>query len=373
MEEFRTGFPAIDAALGGLITGDNVAWLCDDADLYWQLATGFATTASEAGRGGLVVVFGQSRLDGLPSATTLDASARSKFARSAVLVDELERRLKNDPPSWLVVGDLGPAARRWGTDTLFGFFERVCPAMLEAGVTAYWHIDPSHGAGFVEHVRQITQCLLDVRTGRLRVMKAEGRPDGLQGVSYRLRMDGRGLDVVPLPAGGRLARGLLAVRKQFGLSQQELAEAAGVTASAVSQAESGVRGLSLDTVVGLADRLGISVDRLLSTGSPRSYRLARHDRSRRTHDGLVTALASDAAAGMRVYLLDIPGGSRVQPPLLHRGVSVIAPVRGLVQIELEDDRPVLRAGDVLVVETGPVHAWRNLRANAASCYWILRD
>ncbi len=373
MEQLGTGFEGIDTALGGLVSGDNVAWLCDDAELYWQLAAGFARAASDSGATGLVVEFAQARRHALPSGVAIDASARSKFARSAVLVDELERRLKTDPPAWLVVGDLAPAARRWGADMLFGFFERVCPAMLEAGVTAYWHIDPVHGAAFVEHVRQITQCLLDVRKGRLRVLKAEGRPDGLQGVSYRIRVEEGRLNVLPLPAGGRLARGLVGIRKQFGLSQQELAEAAGVSPSAISQAESGVRGLSLDTVVGLADRLDISVDRLLSTGSPRTYRLARHDRARRIPNSSLTALASDTATGLRVYLLDVPGGARSDPPFVHRGVSAIAPLRGLVQVELDDDRPVLRAGDVLVVETGTVHGWRNLRANSATCYWILRD
>jgi transcriptional regulator with XRE-family HTH domain len=188
-----------------------------------------------------------------------------------------------------------------------------------------------------------------------------------------MRVEDGHLDVLPLPAGGRLARGLVGIRKQFGVSQQELAEAAGVSPSAISQAESGARGLSLDTVVGLADRLDISVDRLLSTGPARTYRLARHDRARRVPNSPVTALAPDAATGLRVYLLDLPGGARSDPPFVHRGVSAIAPLRGLVQVELDDDRPVLRAGDVLVVEAGTVHGWRNLRANSASCYWILRD
>ena len=38
-----------------------------------------------------------------------------------------------------------------------------------------------------------------------------------------------------------------------------------------------------------------------------------------------------------------------------------------------DDRPVLRTGDVLIVETGSVHAWRNLRRDPMTCSWILRD
>src|SRR5690606_1823099 len=124
------------------------------------------------------------------------------------------------------------------------FFARVCPSMLDAGVTAYWNIDPAIGRGFVDNVRKITQCLLDVRGGRLRVLKAEGRLDALQDISYRLQVTDGGIELDSPPAGGRLARGLAAVRAQHGLSQHELAVIAGVTPSAISQAESGTRGLS---------------------------------------------------------------------------------------------------------------------------------
>lgn len=373
MQQIGTGFDGIDHALGGLITGDNVAWICDDPAIYQRLANGLAAHTPANTAPGLLIDFGpHGRID-LPEASRIDASARSAFAGATPLIDELERRVRSDPPAWLVVTDLAPAARRWGTDNLFAFFERVCPAMLDAGVTAYWSIDAALGRAFVEHVRQITQCLLDVRAERLRVVKAEGRPDALQAISYRLHLDDGGITVTPPPAGGRLARGLSAVRDELGLSQHELALAAGVTPSAISQAESGARGLSLDTVVTLADRLGISVDRLLSTGSSRSYLLTRHDRARRTPNTATTALASDTTVGLRVFLIELPGGERRTPPVEHHGVSVVAPLRGLVQVELEHDRPVLRSGDVLVVETGTVRGWRNLRTHDARCHWILRD
>lgn len=373
MDPIGTGFDGIDTALGGLITGDNVAWICDDDSLYRTLATGLSRDAARSGRSGLLVEFGPPGRFDLAGAATINATADSEFGRQASLIDELERRVRTDTPSWLVVDDLALVARRWGADMLSGFFERVCPAMLDAGVTAYWRVDESLGRSFLEHVRQITQCLLDLRGGRLRVVKAEGRPDALQDISYQLRVVDDQVIVTPPPAGGRLARGLAAIRQQFGLTQHELADAAGVTASAISQAESGARGLSLDTVVTLANGLGVSVDRLLSTGSARTYRLARHDRTRRLSHGSVTALGPDVTVGVRVFLIELAGGQRGVPPFDHRGVAVVAPIRGLVQVELDDDRPVLRAGDALIVETGAVRAWRNLRGHHATCYWILRD
>jgi transcriptional regulator with XRE-family HTH domain len=305
--------------------------------------------------------------------TTIDASARSELASAGQLVDAIERHVRSRAPTCLIVDDLGAVVRRWGSDTVSAFFERVCPAMLEAGVTAYWRVGSPLGPSFIEHARQITQCLLDVRHDRLRVLKAEGRPDALHDISYRLHHDGGDVGLIAPPAGGRLARGLATIRKELGLSQLELATAAGVTASAISQAESGTRGLSLDTVVTLADRLGVSIDRVLSTGSPSAYHLARHDRARILPNSTIAALAADVTTGLRAFLVNLPGDARHPPPFDHRGVSAVAPVRGLVQVELDDDRPVLRAGDVLIVENGPVRAWRNLRAHAAACYWIVRD
>lgn len=373
MDHVGTGFDGLDAALGGLISGDNVAWICDDPALYRSLAAGLVGSASRPGRRAMFVSFRAGDPLAIQGVTTIDATPGSELASARQLVDAIERHVRDHDPTCLIVDDLGTVIRRWGADAVAAFFERVCPAMLEAGVTAYWQVGSALGPSFIEHARQITQCLLDVRHDRLRVLKAEGRPDALHGISYRLEHDEGDVDAVPPPAGGRLARGLATIRKELGLSQAELAAAAGVTASAISQAESGTRGLSLDTVITLADRLGVSIDRLLSAGNPRSYHLARHDRARIVPNSTIAALATDVTAGLRMFLVNLPGDERGQPPFDHRGVAAIAPLRGLIQIELDDDRPVLRAGDVLIVETGRVRAWRNLRAHDAACYWILRD
>lgn len=379
MIEVGTGSATIDAALGGLITGDNVVWLCDDADLYATLAGAFVASAVPVGRRGLVVDFGggplagRPGLDGLDGLDVVDASAAAELGRAAPLADELERRVRRDAPGCLVVDHLPPLARRWGPEAVSAFFARVCPAMLEAGVTAYWRIDGSLGRPFVEHVRQITQCLLDVRGGRLRVLKAEGRPDALHGIAYQLVRTSGGVEVTSAAAGGRLARGLIALRRELGLTQQELARLAGVTPSAISQAESGTRGLSLDTVVAIAERLGVTVDRLLAADAPRPYRLARHDRSRRLPDRRVTTLLGDSTVGLRAYLVDLAPGESAAPPFEHRGVTLVTVLRGLVQVDLDDDRPVIRAGDALVVEDGAVRAWRNLRGEPARLQWVLRD
>lgn len=218
MRAIGTGFETIDAALGGLITGDNVVWLSDDAELYRTVVSGFVDRATGGGRRCLSVDFGSGILRDGDGVDRVDGRARSEFGRAVALADELERRVRQDQPACLVVDRLSLVARRWQPAEVTAFFARVCPAMLQAGVTAYWNIDSSLGRAFVDDVRQITQCLLDVRSDRLRVLKAEGRPEALQGISYQLHVDGGDVVASSAPAGGRLARGWLADSPRFGRS-----------------------------------------------------------------------------------------------------------------------------------------------------------
>jgi len=103
------------------------------------------------------------------------------------------------------------------------------------------------------------------------------------------------------------------------------------------------------------------------------YQLARHDRTRTEHDGSLVTLAGDARTGLRAYLVLLGADEGGSAPLAHKGVELVAVLRGLVQIEVGDDTPVLRAGDSLLATTAAVTGWRNLRAEPAAFYWVLRD
>jgi len=374
VESVGTGFPTIDDALGGLITGDNVVWICDDDDddVYRTLCMGLAGEVSGQGQRLLHVGFGTEQSWDSPNVEWLDASADGAHSRPSTLADELDRRFQTRPPTCVIVDDLASPVRRWGIEASVEFFSRACPSMLQAGVTAYWRIGADLGRPAIESIRQITQCLIDVREGRLRVVKAEGRAELQQAVQYRLSTDGGALVASLAPAGGRLARGLVTFRRDLGLTQSELATIAGVTASAISQAESGARGLSVDTLLRISDALAVPLDRLVDSAPRPTYHLARHDRSRLAGDGVV-ALVPDASIGTRVYLVELGAGAVQAPGVAHQGVEVVAVARGLVQVDLGDDRPVLRAGDALVVESTVVRSWRNLRREPARFFRILRD
>lgn len=372
MQSVGTGFPSVDSALSGLITGDNVVWIGDDEVVYDALCRGFTRGAAAAGHRTLHVGFGGPLDLSSFDVERLDADATGPFGRPTTLAAELDRRLQSSPPGCVVVDDLSRPMRQWGVDATVEFFSRVCPSMLQAGVTTYWSIDSTLGRPAIESIRQITQCLVDVRGGRLRVIKAEGRAASQQAVSYRLAIEDGAPVAAIAPTGGRLARGLVALRQELGLTQNELATVAGVTASAISQAESGTRGLSVDTLVRISDRLTVPIDRLVNAAPAPAYHLARHDRSRHMADDAI-ALVTDMAIGARVYLVELDAGASRIPAVEHHGIEVIAAVRGLVQIDLGEDRPVLRPGDALVLEAASVRSWRNLRRETAQFFRILRD
>jgi transcriptional regulator with XRE-family HTH domain len=266
------------------------------------------------------------------------------------------------------------AGSRWGPAIATRFFSQACPTLLEIGAIAYWSL---HTAAVSRDARQtikgVTQCVLDLSDGHLRVSKAEGRPSGIEGSVYRCRVeDGRPV-LTLAPSAARLGHALLAIRRVRGLSQRDLGQLAGVSASAISQAERGLRGLSLETILELTGALGMSLDEFLRGEVPPGYRLARISELDATAAGQPLPLLDDAGLGLRAYLLHLgPGESAVLDPA-HDGLELVAVAAGLVQVELATGRPALRQGEALLAEDDSVLGCRNVSDREALVFWVLRD
>ena len=210
----------------------------------------------------------------------------------------------------------------------------------------------------------------------MRIAKAEGRPVGVQGRVYRYGLENGRPALTPAPAATRLGAALLALRTSRGLAQSELARLAGVSSSAISQAERGLRGLSLETLLELTARASPrdhAGRELLHGEVAPGYRLARrHDPSVRA-DAHVLPLLDDAQAGLRAYLIRLSPRESVAPGFAHKGVELVAVAAGLVQVVLPTGRPVLRPGESLLADQSGVLSWRNVGAGDAMLFWILRD
>ncbi|MEX2627789.1 MAG: helix-turn-helix domain-containing protein [Ilumatobacteraceae bacterium] len=369
-----TGTPSIDALLGGLIPGDNVVWVGDSTEVWEVVAARFLSASANVRPTLFVACTAADVRRPLPDGIDrLDAPTASPRGAPGPLADALEEYVLANPTCAVVIPGFGTLTKRWGAAQAVAFFARTCPTMLQTGALTFWWLPSSLGSDVLDQVRYITQVMLEIRGPQLHITKAESRPATVVGSVHDLHLDSGDLQLSWNPSAGRLARGLVAVRRDLGLSQAQVARAAGVTPSAISQAESGARGLSVDTLITLADRLGISLDRLVSSLPRPGYLLARHDRSRLARGRGVTVLADDATMGLRAYFVALDANDQGEPPIAHQGIELVAVARGLVQVETEDDTPVLRAGDSMLTTTASITRWRNLRPDPAAFYWILRD
>ena len=370
-----TGVAELDEALGGLFWGDNVVFEVAGgaaaAPFYRAVA---ASDVAYDRRLFVRLEDGSATYQGFD---VVDAGRKSRLAEPAPLLHAVFERCHGSERNLLLFDGLGTMAARWGSDTAARFFARCCPQLLELGAIAYWCMPA--GDEYValrRTVEEITQCIFRVDQERLRIAKADGRPPGVEGSVFRCSEED-GLPVLtPAPIVARIGAALRSARLQRSLSQSDLARLAGVSPSAISQAERGQRGLSLETVLQLSAKLNVTLDDLLRGEVATGYRLGRRGsppRRRAAEGGEPLPLLDDPAAGLRAYLVRLPRRGSAKPHVSHKGVELVAVAGGLVQVVLPTGRPVLRTGEVLVVEEAPIVSWRNLGVGEAALFWILRD
>jgi transcriptional regulator with XRE-family HTH domain len=371
-----TGVTDLDRALHGLYWGDNVVFEPDSTDSAQPF---FAAVAEHTGvydhAAYVTLTLDPEKIHrDYPSLGVIDARPETPLAEAGALLNEVRRRSKPQARTLLLFDPLDDMAARWGTDMARRFFTRCCPLLLEVGAIAYWSL--SQGERFEplrRDVEDVTQCVLVVRDGRLRIAKAEGRPVGVQGSVYHYRLaDGRP-ELTQAPAAARLGGALRAVRMQRQLSQAQLAQLADVSASAISQAERGQRGLSLETLLTLTANLNITVDELLRGHVSPGYRLGRRDDPAATPTGTPIPLLDDPEAGLRAYLVRLAPGATATPNIDHKGTELVAVVGGLVQVQLTSGRPVLRQGEALLADRSSIRGWRNIAQRPAALFWVIRD
>lgn len=369
----ESGIQDLDDALGGWLTGDNVVWVSNDAELSLQLETAFFAKASSkqtcvyvtalATRAQIRKLFGK-------EIEVIDAGVGSRFSEPALLEETLISAARNGATR-IVIDGMESFAERWGTERATAFFKRACPRLFDLGPVAYWRVPRGFRKSALNEIEKVTQCVLELSSTHLRVIKAEGHPSTVQRRLFRVTHEEETVRLEPERAQGRLAEGLQRLRTERNLSQADIGRLADVSASAISQAEAGQRGLSLDTLLILTSELGIGLDDLLENQQRPEYVLARRDRG--PHLGESRFLLDDPAAGMRVYLANLGPGERGLPPIKHKGVELVLVARGLVLVDLGSSSPAVRAGDAILATKVPVLSWQNLAPQRSALFWILRD
>src|SRR5215471_5607283 len=373
-----TGVAELDRALDGLYWGDNVVWVWEGGELSSQgiFYDAIAQRRDDFGRTGYVVASTDPATVKArwPWIEILDARTGSPLASPRNLLEAVREFSAATRRPLVLFDSLEPLSSRWGLRAVSDFFGRCCPMLLDLGAIAYWSVPgASQYRTLHREIEQITQCIIVVSDDRLRISKAEGRPPGAQGQLFRYSVHDGALRLQPAQAVARVGAALRAYRSRRELSQSDLARLAGVSPSAISQVERGERGLSLETLLALAERLNITLDELLGGEVTPDYRIGRRHGPGSVPGGSVLPLLDDAEAGLRAYLVVLPRSATVEAPFAHKGTELVGVVSGLVQVVLASGRPVLRRGETLLASRRGIDAWRNVGDTSAQCLWVLRD
>jgi transcriptional regulator with XRE-family HTH domain len=359
-----TGLEALDEVLGGLYWGDNVVWQLDRAPVepFYR-----AIASSEAFDTKTVVSVGAAvNTYGVPGLGIIDAGGPAELLR------EIHRQCHPRRHRLLLFESLDSMVRTWGAADTRDFFARCCPMLLEVGAIAYWTMSARDTPPTVqETVQAVTQCVLRVDERSIQVMKAEGRDDVVRGAVLHWHEEAGRPVLSPPELADRVAASLRAVRRARKLSQHDLGDLAGVTASAISQAERAERGLSLATLMRLSGALGVTIDDLVRGEDRGVYRIGRRtDDPQRGLDHTLTLLGG-ADADLRIDLVHLDARETRSLNGVRAGTGIVAVASGLVQVKVAGQTPAIRHGEVLVADSGRIDGLRNLGQAEAVVFWIV--
>jgi transcriptional regulator with XRE-family HTH domain len=167
---------------------------------------------------------------------------------------------------------------------------------------------------------------------------------------------------------GQVAASLRAMRRSRKISRRQLAQLAGVTASAISQAE---RGLSRSTLVRLCGKLELTVDDLVQGEDPPTYPIGRRVGDPRRGPERAMTLLGGITSDLRIDLVHLGPREAGAPIERQEGEGIVAVSRGPVRVHVGDQTAAIRDGEVLLTECSRVDGWRNLGDRDAALFWTV--
>lgn len=379
MPTVSSGIAVVDELLDGVIVGDNVVlWLDDDlpADSFLQPFLG--STPNRA----LVLVRcrpGPPTSTGLPQrggpVRTIDATGQDQDTLLEGLAEADE--VVGEQALW-VIEDLSALQEHLGPQATLEVFARTCPRLYRRRSIAYWVLRRGqHDRSFLTSLRAITQVVVDVQRedegARLEVLEADGRSAEVVGRTVSVMLVPEICERTPISAGrerlGDLVRGLRADR---GLGQAELARRVGISPSALSQAERGVRGLAGETLLRICDALDVQVG-----GTPRDERGYRvHPRGGQSVTtpaaGMTAWQVHDEAGVLTTWrVIAEPGSGATGSPFPSKRPEAIVVLAGVIEIRVGERVETLQEGDALVATDAAVTGWRVLFDGQVELLWSL--
>ena len=402
MWEPTSGTDVVDTLIDGVDVGDNLVFQGDEGAPLDVLVDRFV--AGSRGHVPLVLVRlaadpgspvppGVTLLDWTPARTRAPAvtpeavtpeavtpqtvTPGASFEEALTSLHDLETRVGSGAA--YVFDRLSAVQDVWGSDAALELFLSTCPRLYRRRSVALWPVEaPRHRPTFLRRLEEITQVVVALGwVGdelALTVRKADGRRPSVVGRKVHVEVHDGDLRPTGTPTTTRERLGTVVRERRLalGLPQAETARRVGISPSALSQAERGVRGLSGDTLMRLWEVLGVPF------GPPaepdRGYVVARRSgRERiRLQAGLTAEqVVADASVG-EVWRVEVaPGASGDRAPFAVKAPESIVVVRGVLDVHVDGRTETLHEGDALVATDAAIGPWANPGGTATEIVWSL--
>lgn len=145
---------------------------------------------------------------------------------------------------------------------------------------------------------------------------------------------------------------LRALRNGRGWTLEELASHADMSASTLSRLESGKRQASLELLIPLTRRLGVSLDELVAPRSP-DPRIRRRVFRR---NGMVIAPLAPEGSPIATYKITYPPVAEPPEPRIHDGFEWLYVLSGKLRLILGDQDLILSRGEAAEFDTCIPHS-----------------
>ena len=158
-----TGLPQLDAALCGILAGDNVVWNVDDVEQYRKIARPYAEAAKRDGR--KLVYFRFARHERLVPEGFCEECRLDAAAGFEVFLHKIHEVVgAHGLGAYYLFDCLSDLATNWCSDAMLGnFFLLTCPYLYRLETIAYFGLlRGRHSRHAVEPVRHTTQLFLEV-------------------------------------------------------------------------------------------------------------------------------------------------------------------------------------------------------------------
>lgn len=392
MVSLSSGTPLIDDLVDGVRIGDNLVLQGDASAPLALLVDRFVAQGSperplvwinlaEPWVGpvpdGVLVLDWSPALSGIASSLPDAIEPRAGLADALTSLIRIDERVGTG--ATFAFDRLTAVQAAWGERAPLELFLTACPRLYRRRSLALWTVEiERHRPTFLRRLAEITQVVVELvdDDGQLRVavLEADGRGAGVVGRCLHARVvDG---DLVAtdatINAPQRLGVVIRDQRLRTQLSQAELARRVGVTPSALSQIERGVRGPSGETLMRLWEVLGVPFGPARPTGT--GYRVERRSGRDRRHlaEGLTgERLVDDATIGELWWLQVAAGASGGQPIFAVKAAEVATVVRGVLDLQVGGRTETLHEGDALLTTDATITGWANPGPATTEILWMV--